>query len=64
MKKANKDPRLEKLRRFANKVEEATDFFLASLTILVPMAVGLVVLFFVLRWAYVLLSSFFLSLLR
>lgn len=60
MKKANKDPRLEKLRRFANKVEEATDFFLASLTILVPMAVGLVVLFFVLRWAYVLLSSFFL----
>lgn len=60
MKQAKKDPRLEKLRRFANKVEEATDFFLASLTILVPMAVGLVVLFFVLRWAYVLLSSFFL----
>lgn len=60
MKKANRDPRLDKLRRFANKVEDLTDLILASLTILFPMAVGLVALFFVLRWAYVLLSSFFL----
>ena len=60
MKQAKKDPRLEKLRSFAKKVEEATGFFLASLTILFPMAVGLVALFFVLRWAYGLLSSFFL----
>ena len=60
MKQARKDPRLDKLRSFAKRVNDATDLLLASTTILFPMAVGLVVLFYVLRWAYVLLSTFFL----
>jgi len=47
-----KDPRLDKFRTFLKRVESGKDLLMAYATLAIPTALGLVLLFLVLRIVY------------